>query len=414
MVNKNKILIIILIVSSQVFASGGSVYSRYGLGDLYSSFSAKNLSMGGLGTSMMDNKYVNLINPATWSSISNTNFGAGINSQMLFQSNNSDNAIYNNVRFLGFHVGLPVQKDLGISFVAGVTPYSHVNYSVKNSVTSELLGNYDEEFDGEGGISKLFFGTSYSFPFDLSLGAEFNYYTGNLSYKSSFLFSTDSDLTNSVFLTQNKIRGLGFTFGLESPDISKILGTEIINNLRIGLSYELASNINSDTSLTIISSLGETQITSGNSKIDLPSKLNLGLSFILNEKYLFALDYLYQPWSNFNEHKYSQQNLQNLSIFSFGFEIAQNLNKYASFWELVKYRGGLSYEQSQIAIGGEGLKQFGIHAGISFPLGLKNSIDLGFMYGLRGTAGPNNFSENIFQTSVSLNFGELWFIRRER
>ncbi len=40
-------------------------------------------------------------------------------------------------------------------------------------------------------------------------------------------------------------------------------------------------------------------------------------------------------------------------------------------------------------------------------------MDIGLMYGIRGTKDSNLAKENIFQASFSLNFGELWFVRRE-
>ena len=49
-----------------------------------------------------------------------------------------------------------------------------------------------------------------------------------------------------------------------------------------------------------------------------------------------------------------------------------------------------------------------------YLLGSENSIDIGLMYGIRGTNDSNLAKENIIQASFSLNFGELWFIRRER
>lgn len=412
-----KVLLVFLFALTQIFAGGGSVYSRFGLGEIYNSYSARDISLGGLGASLIDFKYLNVSNPATWSSIPNTKFEAGLNSSLYIQSDNSNSAVYNNVRFLGFQIGFPIKKDLGIGFVLGTTPYSLVNYSIKNITNSQLFGNYTESYDGSGGISKVFFGASYKLPVVGSIGATFNYYTGNLKYESSFIFDETSDLTNSVFRSSNVIRGIGSTIGFESPDLSMLFNSDKIKNFRIGISYEFANNINSDTSLTITSAIGETEITSGNYKFNLPPKFMAGLSFNLVGKYLFLMNYMFQPWSNFDYNDQiaqNLQNLQNLSIFNIGFEYSKNVNKYAGFWELVKYRGGLSYESSQYAIEGNGINKIGFHAGISFPLGLMNSIDIGLMYGIRNSSGNNQFNEQIFQTNISLNFGEIWFLRRER
>ncbi len=69
---------------------------------------------------------------------------------------------------------------------------------------------------------------------------------------------------------------------------------------------------------------------------------------------------------------------------------------------------------TQYTFKGEDINQFGVHTGISFPLGFDNSIDVGLMYGIRGTTNQNLLKENIFQATFSVNFGELWFVRQDR
>ena len=72
-----------------------------------------------------------------------------------------------------------------------------------------------------GGISKIFFGFSYLLPFDIAIGATFDYYTGNIQYSSSYFYEESPDLTNSYFINEFKYKGLGTTLGLESPDLSR-------------------------------------------------------------------------------------------------------------------------------------------------------------------------------------------------
>ncbi len=415
MKNKNYILFTLIVIATQIYASGGgSLYSRYGIGDLYHSGSAMQLSLGGLGIVLNDNRYINTSNPATLFDIKNTRFGAGVSSNVSAIDDGSEQAIYSHVKFSGFHIAFPLKESLGMGFILGMSPYSVTNYNVINSVKSSVGDDYDEEFVGEGGLSKVFLGISYLLPGEIAFGVTLDYYTGNVQYNSSYFYIESSDLFDSSFIEEYKYKGLGATLGFESPDLSEVLGIERISNLRLGAIYEISGAINTNKSVVVLTTLGEKKLESSEIKTKLPTKLGVGLNFTLNDKYLLVLDYLYQPWSKYEQNDLKSKYLKDLTRYSLGFEVGDQTKRFATFWELVKYRCGLSYEQSQYEINEEGINQLGIHAGISLPLGLINSIDIGLMYGVRGTTDSNLLKENIFQASFSLNFGEQWFVRRER
>jgi len=414
MKKKIYLLLITILLSSQIFASGGSLYSRYGIGDLYFSSSAMSLSLAGPGTSLISGKYVNISNPATLYDIKNTKFGFGLNANIAFIDDGVNKAQYSHVRFSGFQIAFPIKESYGIGFIFGLTPYSIVNYEVKNIVDNDVFDDYLEEYQGSGGISKLFFGISYLLPLDIAIGATFDYYSGNISYKSSFTYADSSNLTNPYYILDNKYKGLGSNIGIESPDLAPIFGFENISNFRIGITYEISGALKTDSTILAFTSLGEKSFESGVGETKIPQKLSFGLNLTINENYLLVFDYLYQPWSKFKQNGYESGYLKDLSRYSIGFEIGKQAKRFASFWELIKYRGGLSYEQSHYQLFGVAIDQFGVHAGISFPIGMENTIDIGLMYAIRGTTNSNLSKENILQTSFSLSFGELWFERRDR
>jgi len=406
------LLSLFLILSSYSFGSGGSIYTRYGIGDLYFSNSAFKLSMGGVGTSLLTLKEINTNNPATIFNIKNTKFGAGVQTRLSFIEDGIDNALYSSTDFSGFNIAFPVKQSWGMSFIFGMNPYSIVNYEVIREKEGSS-GNLDETFEGYGGLSKLFIGASYLLPLDFAFGATFDYYTGHIEYKSTLEFNDGSDLTNAFFVNEFKYKGLGTTLGLESPNLADLFDSEAIEEIRFGAAYEISGRINTDTALIGVTSLGESTFKSDEVFTKIPAKLSVGLNIFALEKYLIVFDYLHQPWSKFEQNGVKSSNLRDLTRYSFGFQIGEKSKRFATFWEQIKFRGGLSYEQSQYQINGEGIDQIGFHTGISFPLGLENSVDVGLMYGIRGTTDSNLIKENIFQASVSLNFGELWFIRRE-
>lgn len=410
-----KILFITFLLSfvSNILGTGGSIYTRFGIGDLHFANSAFKLSMGGVGTSLITINEVNINNPASLFSVKNTRFNAGLVTNISFIDDGLENALYSNTQFSGFNIAFPLKETLGISFMLGMNPYSTVNYEV--NVTGKEEGDYliDEKFIGSGGISKLFFGTSYLLPFDFAIGATLDYYTGHIEYRSSVDYRDNPDLTNSLFINEFKYKGLGTTLGIESPNIAKFFENESINDIRFGVAYEMSGNINTDTALIGVTSFGDNTFETSEVFTKIPGKFSAGMNILVNENYLIAADYIFQSWSKYQVNGVKSKNLRDLSRFSIGFQIGNQSKRYASFWELIKYRGGLSFEQSQYQINGEGINQIGFHAGLSFPVGLENTIDIGLMYGIRGTKDSNLTKENIFETSITVNLGELWFVRRE-
>ncbi len=411
--NKKSVIALFLLISFELIAQSNSVYTRYGLGDMQFASSAQNFAVSGFGFAVGDYKYINSSNPATLSFLNTTRFEASVVTTGASVSDNISNAIYSKTKFNGFLLGFPLQKDYGIGFVLGIVPYSDVNYKVTKTSESEEFGTYSTEFVGNGEISKLYFGISYKLPYEFALGATFEYLLGNNDYSSALKFD-NSEFTNSNFNYNYKYRGLGTTIGFLTPDIARIFELKHFSDLRLALTYNIFGKLNTDTTFSSLTSIGNNEIKNGSTKTNLPEQFGFGLSFKYNSKYRINLDYFYQPWKNFGANSLNINNLQDIKRYSLGMEYSKASKKFGSFWELVKYRGGLSYEQTQYTIKGNSINQLSFYGGISLPLGIKNSIDIGIMYGMRGNTDNGLTKENIIKAVFSLNLGELWFVRRER
>ena len=412
---KNLILTI-LTLPAFIFAQGGSTYTQYGIGDLNHSFSARRLAIGEFGAALSDYNNLNSLNPAAWSNLTLTRFEAGYEFSSTEISNEAVSGRYNESSFSGFKFGFPLERGYGISLVLGLVPYSNVNYEVvKAESNADVVSNgASRTFSGEGGLSRLFVGSSYKLPFDFSIGASFEYYTGKIDYNSAIRFVDQSDFINTSFLNSYKYEGIGYSIGLISNDFAELMGLEKIDELRLGFAFSYVSDLKTDTSLSAATSIGTKFIESATVKTSLPYRFDAGLSFRFNKKVLFVMDYFFQNWSDYKFNSTESPFLQDQKIYSFGFEFSEPRDQYSSFWEQMMFRGGLSYEQTQYLINGEGINQYSVYAGVSFPLSVENSFDVGFQYGIRGTKENNLLKENIFKTTFSLSFGELWFVRKER
>ncbi|MDX1701937.1 MAG: hypothetical protein R3250_15025, partial [Melioribacteraceae bacterium] len=218
------LIFIFIIITGNLFASGGSPYSRYGIGDLYHYNSSIQLSLGGTGVSLNSHKFLNSSNPASIFNLTNTKFNASLISNTSFLDDGSEDATYSQVKFSGFNVAFPIKQDLGMAFTLGLKPYSNVRYNIINQINEGTDSEAEETFEGSGGFSKIFIGISSILPFDIAIGATFDYYTGNVKYQSSYKDLSSSNIINSRFTNDYKYKGLGATLGLISPDLSKYFG----------------------------------------------------------------------------------------------------------------------------------------------------------------------------------------------
>ncbi|MBA4405946.1 hypothetical protein C0389_01595 [bacterium] len=416
-----KIFILLLLITSPIFAEGGSLYTRYGLGDIHSPFSARRFAMGGLGIALSDKDYLSFINPASLTDLRLTRFESGLN----YSGNNSQSILssvyHTRVNLSGLMAGFPIDRDNGISFAIGLIPFSDVGYEVLESQYHPLVGDHTVTYSGEGGISKFVMGTSYRLPFNFSLGVTYDYYFGKIKNNSSVTFSADTTFGNVAFAKETNYHGIGMTAGLISGDLSKIFGSGDLKDLRIGLVYSPSLTLSKDSVDLSTTSIGTITNSTGSIKTNLPYRLGVGASFNLLNKYTFTLDYLYQPFSQFTNNNLKSSNMQDYYKMSLGFEFQDSENRNEEFWDNVIWRAGISYEQSQYKINGYGINQYSLYAGVALPIGSglglpirTNTIELGLQYGRRGTTENNLLQENIFKFNVTLSLGEIWFLRTDR
>ncbi|OGU56570.1 MAG: hypothetical protein A2V66_14365 [Ignavibacteria bacterium RBG_13_36_8] len=404
-----------LLIPLSIYANGGSVYSRYGIGNLILLNSARNLGLGSIGFAVTDGNYINSLNPASWNILPMTRFEAGLKYSGISLRDNNNSNLYSDVVFSGFVIGFPIDRELGISLVGGLIPYSNVEYEVIQNLQSPGIDDdYILDLKGNGGVNKFFIGASYRLPFDVSIGASLEYYTGKIEYTSKIDFATGSQYKDAVYLDKYIYRGVGFNLGLISNDLSELLGINNLENLRIGINYNFSPTLKTDTTLYTGSSVGSKQIESALVDSEIPSRLGIGVSLLWNKNYLFLFDYILQPWSEFKFANENSNYLTNFSRMSLGFEYKNRTVRFSNAWEQISLRCGLSYEQSQYSFYGTNINEYSIYGGLSFPIGIESSIDFGIQYGMRGTTDNNLLKENIFNAFLSINFGELWFIRQER
>jgi hypothetical protein len=403
------ILILFIFFFSENHAQSSSPYSRLGIGDMNYAYSARKLGMGEIGVADAQENYISFYNPAGLYNLKRTRIEFNLNYRGSFLSDNSLSAYSAKAEFAGFMIAFPISNKYGIGAVTGLVPFSNVSYNVQNPIQSE----YQTTYSGKGGLSKLFFGSSYKLPFDLSIGATFDYYFGNIDYSSSIQFFDGSN-ADAEYNKQYSPKGIGTTVGIISPDFAGTFNSENITNLRLGISYNYLAKLRTDTVLTSYTTLGVDTVGSGIVNMKVPGRLTAGLALVLNNKYLLSLDYAFQAWKNYSFNNNTFGNLRNASKFSVGFEYTPQRALGTTFWEQIVWRAGLSLEQTQYLVNDKGINQYSVSGGFSLPISTANTLDLGLQYTMRGSSDPGLYKENIIKAYLTVSLGDIWFIREEK
>ncbi|MEE9448537.1 MAG: hypothetical protein V3V72_00685 [Ignavibacteriaceae bacterium] len=415
--NKTVIAIIgfFILITGAVNAQSTSTYTRSGVGDIIYSYSARSLSLGHSGSALINKDYIAITNPAGWSSLAKTRIEFSFVYNGMNISNSTDSKFYGDGDFKGFTFAFPVSEEHGIGVATGLVPYSRMNYLVEqdNEAVSSSSSNYTATYQGKGGLSKLFIGSTYKFPFDLVFGGTLEYYFGNLKYLSKVEFENTSTFPAEYEMLYAPT-GFGTSIGFISPDLSGLLNSESFTNLKLAVSANIISELDTDTLLTSRSSSIVDTLGIGVTKMNVPTKITVGATVTVSNNFTFNLDYFYQPWSDYKLNETKSVNLKDAQKVSFGFEYRPTRALGMSYWEQIMLRFGLSYEQSQYTYYGKDINQYSVFGGFSLPLSYENTIDFAVEYSIRGTAEANLIQEKFIRINLGLSFGDIWFQRYEK
>ncbi len=408
--------LLILLSYSFTIAQESSPYTRYGIGDINYGYSARHLGIGDIASSVLDPDHILISNPASWSALNRTRIEFSLGYKGVDISDKNRSAFTSETEFRGATFGFPISRDYGIGFVTGILPYSKISY-VAEKKFEDLTNDfptYKLTYEGRGGLSKFFLGSSVILPLGIHFGASFDYYFGNLRYYSKIEFEKGSSNINTTFENNRNSDGVGTTIGLISPDLSNVFQISSLSNLRLGFSLNFINDLNTDTlfsatSLSVIDTLSIASI-----KTSIPYRLIGGISFAFQEMHNFNLDFMYQPWSDYRFNNIKSDFLRDASKISFAYEYIPKKNIGMTSWELMTFRAGLSYEQTQYLFNGKGIDQYSVFGGFSFPIGIDNTIDFALQYGFRGTTENDLLKENFVKIYLGISFGELWFLRFEK
>ena len=387
-------------------AAGGSIYSRFGVGDLIRYGGSRLDAMGGAGIALIGDGFLNRLNPAGIAKIQYTRFSGSFEYTNYSSTDAFGEGRYARGSFKGLGLGIPIDREYGIAMLFEASPYSNVNYATQSK--DSLL---TQDFYGTGGLSLLSFGGSVS-PFkELSLGAKLNYIHGRIRQAGNFTFS-DPTFTNSEIQRSDFYSGFNFTFGGIYEGLGNLLNVPALSPLAIGfvLSTPTTLDVNRESVLTTSESTDTTAAGLGN--VDVPLSFGVGLSYLIGNKYYVTGDVYYQPWSKATFFGSTLPQMRNTTRIGIGFEALPGRETEA-FLKRVIYRAGFYYNATSYIFNGTPINEVFVTGGVGIPIGPDARLNVGLQLGTRGTTSNNLQRDTVFRLSLSLSASEVWFLRIE-
>lgn len=432
-------IIILLAVSAfgakaQTTATTSSPYSRYGLGEIDPSVLPQSRGMGGIGTAINKiNNFntINVLNPASYGFINYTTIDVGLYTNIVGLSQTGQASVSNaNFRLSHINFAVPVSKRSALSF--GLMPYSEMGYNYKQSKSSFGSGlpadtnavNY--LYQGDGGLSKAYFGYGIGLTKHLYIGGNVSYIFGNLIQTESTESPNSYGFLNSKEEHSNSIGGLNYDYGIQYAfDFTDT------RHLTFGYSASTASSIN-NTSSYIVSQY--TYDSSGNqntpadsvvnrqdtkTKLKLPQINHFGVSYQYDNHYLVGADFTMGNWSNYTGiNRSAEVKFQNSKTFNIGGQYTPNGNALRNYFARVDYRLGFIYDQTYLNLYNTNINRYAVTFGFGLPLAPSQTlttfykINLSAEVGKQGTLGTTEHplvKENYVNIHLGFTLNDKWF-----
>ncbi|HEY0244431.1 MAG TPA: hypothetical protein VGC01_02620 [Mucilaginibacter sp.] len=426
---------------SQSTATSSSPYSRYGLGDLTPSLLPQNLAMGGIATATNQiNGYsnINSLNPASYGYIRLTTIDVGVYSNTL-TVNQTGHPSQTDANFRLSHLAfaIPVTHASALSF--GLLPYSQLGYNYKQNLPKGFgtspsgaggpkvdTNSTNYLYQGEGGLSKAYFGYGITIFKHLSLGANVSYIFGDLKQYQSTEIPGLYGTLNSKIEQDNSIGGLNYDYGAQYAfDLSPT------KHLTLGYSASAQSKLNSQSTYIVsqytLDGNGVANVAADSlinqqnakTKIQLPQINHFGISYQEDGKFLVGADYTMGKWSNLTIGGVNQS-LVDSKTLNVGGQYTPNLNAIGSYWSTVDYRLGAIFDQSYLNVpnptgnGFTNIKSYALTFGLGLPLRSTFTttfykINFSAEIGQRGTVANGLVKENYVNLHLGFMLNDRWF-----
>ncbi|MFA6540455.1 MAG: hypothetical protein WCT99_02545 [Bacteroidota bacterium] len=404
--NKKSLVIIAILylfsfpVKAQTKAS---VYSMFGVGQLFDNGVGINKSLGGTGIAFQSGRSMNYLNPASYLGILPNSFVIELGAFGSY--NKSENARVRQTVFDGnvnyFSASLFITNEWALS--AGVIPFSSVEYEISSSDQIEgELSTYKKTFTGRGGLNKMYLGNSFKVYEGLSAGFNASYIFGPLTQKEAALQS--GSFSGYELVNERTAAGFYLDYGLQySMKNNEWLYTA-------GLTFGSDKKLHTTNDLVLTYGENTDTLEQQQSEITIPRRIGLGLSAKQGNNFRIGVDY---EWGNWSQINYSNPNLntRNSNRFSLGLEYSPTQNRSDEDWfKTFSYRAGANYKQSYLQIDNTKINSFGINIGVGIPSEKISMVNFSLEYGKEGTLSKGLIQNSYWMLYVNVSLQSLWIM----
>lgn len=401
--------------------SDGSLYSRFGIGDLQSFGSPQIVAMGGGGTALFGARYANFTNPAALSEQVLTGVAAGLSYESVDVTDRFENTSRlsnGSLRAVQFSFPLVTNR---LGFGASFTPYSTRRYRIQLTDVLDTPSEdvpYTIDFLGTGGVYAATVGLGVRANQTFAIGVEGRLLFGLIEESRETNFDAagydSSLLTNSV-----RVRG----FSGRAGAIATFGGIRSEQDaLTIGVQFTLPTVLDARQTLTSgLAQERDTLSTGDSGEIELPFSANFGVSYTASPRWLFVADFRYEPWTEFSStislpgfDASGQSALHDRTRVSAGLEfVPAGDDQLARYFGRTGYRLGFYFDPLYLSPSAtSGVNTIAVTGGLSLPTRFPGTrIDLNIEAGIRGAADANLVRERFIRFGVNLNVGERWFLK---
>ena len=401
-----------------------SPYSIFAIGDVGRQGTAYNRTMGGVGIASRNNRYVNIMNPAAVTARDSLSFMADYTmygDNKVF-SQGGIKSVNNTFNINDVVLSFPILSK-NMAMMVGISPFSDTGFEFSYKYTDPdvigSIGNISNTSTGSGSIYKSFAAVGYTFLKRISVGAELDYYFGNITKNFTTTISDASynGIKNTIAIQTNAVGGK-FGIQYEQP-----LGDKVV--LGVGATYSTGARMKgyytdasySSGSVAVDTLYYRSDTLSVTKKARIASELGVGITLKRPDKWMVELDYTRSDWSN--------SGMENISGFSaasspfsttvaeayrIGMEFVPNRNDIRYYFNQVAYRAGAYYKNEYYKLYGKNISSMGITIGATFPVfRWYNGITVGLELGQRGSLSDNMIREKYINFSIGVNIFDIWF-----
>jgi hypothetical protein len=381
--------------------NGGSILSRYGIGDLSGFLTARQRGLGGVATPLQSNQDINQLNPAAWTMIDGIRVQGDASYEFESYSKNSNLSI-GSTNLSGFQFAIPVQDELRSRIVFGFLPYSRVGYKLESSATV-LDDPYTTSYLGNGGLSMIRLGTALRPLSFLHVGVSAEYFFGSIDQEWDINFLTGTQFDTKQSRSTN-YHGLGLTFGTQLA-----VGQDFL----LGVSFEPRMTLTGTRDLFFQYITHDSTVSQASGELDLPLRLSVGATYFVTPQLMVGADMMMQDWGDARIFDAVQPEMGKAVRYAGAIEWQPGRNEFqAGFWRRAAYRLGVSFRELPVRLGGQVERETFLTAGIGIPIYQQNRADFAIEYGWRGTDASMLGTRSILRISMAVSVGESWFVRR--